>query len=96
VTYAEHSGRYDAVFFYVNRKYEEFAALPAKAMLGHTVREVFPFLGDDWYQDVKSAALDGKTVEGEFVNQVSGKHFRFTARQIIYPGYCAITCIDTP
>lgn len=59
VTYAEHSGRYDAVFFYVNHKYEEYARLPAKAMIGHTVREIFPYLGDDWYQDVKRAALDG-------------------------------------
>lgn len=96
VTNTERSGRYDAVFFYVNKKYEEFAKLPAKAMLGHTVREVFPFLGNDWYQDVKSAALDGTIVEGEFDNPLSGKHFRFTARQIIYPGYCAITCVEVP
>ena len=96
VTRGEHSGRYDAVFFYVNHKYEEFARLSAKAMLSRTVREVFPFLGDDWYQDVKSAALDGNVVESEFDNPLSGKHYRFTARQIIYPGYCAITCVEMP
>lgn len=96
VTQSEYTGRYDAVFFYVNRKYEEFASLPAKALIGHTVREIFPFLGDDWYQDVKSAALDGKVVEGEFDNPFSGKHYRFTARQIIYSGYCAITCMEVP
>lgn len=96
VTYAEHSGLYDAVFFYVNHKYEEFAHLPAKALLGHTVREVFPFLGDDWYQDVKSAALDGQVVEGEFDNPLNGVHYHFTARQIIYPGYCAITSLEMP
>lgn len=96
VTYAEHSGLYDAVFFYVNHKYEDFAHLPAKAMLGHTVREVFPFLGDDWYLDVKSAALEGEIVEGEFDNPLNGTHYRFTARQIIYPGYCAITSVEMP
>ena len=96
VTYAEHSGKYDAVFFYVNHKYEEFADLPAKAMLGHTVREVFPFLEDEWYLDVKSAALDGKVVEGEFDVPQTGKHYRFTTRQIVYPGYCAITCVEMP
>lgn len=96
VTYAEYSGRYDAVFFYVNHKYEEFASLPAEAMLGNTVREVFPFLGDDWYQDVKSAALDGKVVEGEFDIPVIGKKYSFTARQILYPGYCSITCVEKP
>lgn len=96
VTYAEHSGRYDAVFFYVNRKYEEYARLPAKAMLGHTVRELFPYLGEDWYQNAKSAALDGAAVEDEFDDPSSGKRFRFTARQIIYPGYCAVACVEIP
>ena len=96
VTYSEHSGHYDAVFFYVNHKYEEFASLPAQAMLGNTVRDVFPFLGDDWYQDVKSAALDGNVVEGEFEIPVLGKKYQFTARQILYPGYCSITCIEKP
>ena len=96
VTHAEHSGQYDAVFFYVNHKYEEFACMPAKDMLWHTVREVFPFLGDEWYEDVKRAALGGKIVEGEFFNPPSGKIYRFTARQIIYPGYCAITVMEAP
>lgn len=96
VTHAEHSGQYDAVFFYVNHKYEEFAELPAKSLLGHTVRELFPFLGNEWYQDIKLAALDGKIVEGEFDNPLNGKHYHFTARQIIYPGYCAVTCVEMP
>ncbi|MDO4805374.1 MAG: EAL domain-containing protein, partial [Lachnospiraceae bacterium] len=96
MTREERSGRYDAVFFYVNHKYEEFAHLPAKAMLGHTVREIFPVLGDDWYLDIKIAALDGKVMEMENFNPLDGKHYRFTARQIIYPGYCAITCVESP
>ena len=96
VTHAEHSGQYDAVFFYVNRKYEDFARLPAKALVGHTVRDIFPFFGEDWYFDVKSAALDGKIVEGEFDGPLKEQRFRFTARQILYPGYCAITCTELP
>ena len=96
VTHAKHSGRDDAVFFYVNHKFEEFFGHPANALLGRTVREVFPFLGDEWHQDIKSAALDGKIVEGEFDNPLNRKHFRFTARQIIYPGYCAITGVEMP
>ncbi len=96
VTYAENSGQYNAVFFYVNHKYEEYFGRSAKQLLGYTVRETFPLLGDDWYRDVKSAALDGAVVEGEFDNPLNGKHFHFTARQILYPGYCAITCIEIP
>ena len=87
----QHGGQYDAAFFYVNHKFEEFARLPADAMLGRSVRELFPSLGDDWYRDVASAALEGNTVEGEFYNPPGDMRFRFTARQIIYPGYCAIT-----
>lgn len=96
VTYAENSGLYDAVFFYVNHKYEEFAGSDSRAMLGHTVRELFPFLDDDWYSDVRRAALGGEFVEGEFDNPINGKHFRFSLRQIIYPGYCAVTCVEMP
>jgi diguanylate cyclase (GGDEF)-like protein len=91
VTYAEHSGLYDAVIFYVNHKYEEYGGQPAKAVLGHSVRELYPFIGEEWFETVKRAAMDGESVEGELVNAPGGKRFRFTARQIIYPGYCAIT-----
>lgn len=91
VTHDEHSGLYDAVIFYVNHKYEEFGGQPAKAVLGHSVRELYPFIGDEWFETVKRAAMDGESVEGELVHTPDGKRFRFTARQIIYPGYCAIT-----
>ena len=91
VTYAEHSGHYDAVIFYVNHKYEEYGGHPAKAVLGHSVRELYPFIGEDWFRAIKRAAMDGESVEGEITNSPDGKRFHYTARQIIYPGYCAIT-----
>ena len=94
VTHSETSDSYDVVFFYINHKYEEVIGFPAKYLVGYTVRERFPFLGDDWYNNVKSAALDGKIIEGDFVNPFTNKRFRFVARQIIYPGYCCITCMD--
>ncbi|MBQ1311521.1 MAG: EAL domain-containing protein [Blautia sp.] len=96
VTYSKKSGRYDALYFYVNHMYEEFSGFSAKELIGHTARELFPLLGEEWYQDVKSAALDGVVVEGEFDNALNGKRFRFTARQIIHPGYCAITSVEIP
>lgn len=91
VTHAEHSGLYDAVIFYVNHKYEELGELPAKAVLGHSVRELYPYIGEEWFECVRRAALDGETVEGDMVDAASGRTFRFAARQIIYPGYCAVT-----
>lgn len=96
VTYAEYSGQYDAVIFYVNHQYEKFGGRPAKEILGHSVRELYPFIEEAWFQNVKRAALDGEPVEGEFTDALSGKQFHFTARQIIYPGYCAITYAETP
>jgi diguanylate cyclase (GGDEF)-like protein len=91
ITHAEHSGLYDAVIFYVNHKYEELGELPAKAVLGHSVRELYPYIGEEWFECVRRAALDGETVEGDMVDAASGRTFRFAARQIIYPGYCAVT-----
>jgi diguanylate cyclase (GGDEF)-like protein len=95
-TYAEHSGQHDAVFFYVNHRYEEYFGHTAKGLFGRTVRELFPYLGDEWYQNIRSAAMDGMITEGEFDNPVNGKHYRFTARQIIYRGYCAVTIVEMP
>ena len=94
VTYAEHSGQYDAVAFYVNHKFEELGGLPARAVLGHSVRELYPYLGDAWFENVRRAAMDGETVEGEYNDPLSGKRYHFTAYQIIYPGYCAFTFLE--
>ena len=94
VTHAEHSGLYDAVIFYVNHKYEEYGGLPAKAVLGHSVRELFPQIGEEWFDSIKRAALDGETVESEYVDPIHGKRFHFAARQIIYAGYCAVTYVE--
>jgi hypothetical protein len=55
------------------------------------VRELYPFIGEDWFEQIKRAAMDGESVEGEIVTPADGKCFHYTARQIIYPGYCAIT-----
>lgn len=91
VTHAEHSGLDDAVIFYVNHKYEEYGNLPEKMVLGRSVRELYPFIGEEWFQTIRRAAFDGETVEGDITNEADGKRFHFTAHQIIYPGYCAIT-----
>jgi EAL domain-containing protein (putative c-di-GMP-specific phosphodiesterase class I)/PAS domain-containing protein len=94
VTYSEKTGLYDVVFFYLNHKYEEVIGLPAKELLGYTVRERFPFLGGDWYDNIKICAFEGKIIEGDFINPFTNKRFRYFGRQIIYPGYCCITCMD--
>lgn len=94
VFHAEHSSLYDAEIVYANHKYEELGGLPLKAVLGHRVRELYPHIGEDWYRNVKNAACDGVPVEYDYVDELSGKRYRFSARQIICGDYCAVTYVE--
>ena len=94
VIHAEHSKLYDAVIIYVNHKYEELGGLPAKAVLGRRVRELYPHIEENWYLNVKSAACDGMPVEYDYVDELSGKRYHFSARQIVQADYCAITYVE--
>ncbi len=89
-THSEQSGSDDAIIFYVNHTYEKFGGKPAASVTGHSVRELYPHIGEDWYNNVRRAALYGEAAEGIMNDPQSGKKYRYTARQIIYPGYCAV------
>ena len=95
VTHAEHSALYDARIVYVNHKFEALGGLPARAVLGHSVRELFPHVGEGWYLSVKSAACDGTPVDRDYEDEFSGKHYRFIARQLSQPDYCAVIYMET-
>ena len=94
VKHAEHSKLYDAEIIYVNHKYEELGGLPAEAVIGHRVRELYPHIRENWYLNVKSAACDGTPVEYDYTDELSGKRYRISARQIIRADYCAITYVE--
>ena len=94
VTHAEHSKLYDAQIVYVNHKYEELGGLPAEAVLGHRVRELYPHIGENWYMNVKSAACDGTPVEYDYIDELSGKRYHFSARRIFRADYCAVTYVE--
>ena len=87
---------HDSVSTYIESSSSERGdgGLPAKAVLGHSVRELFPQIGEEWFDSIKRAALDGETVESEYVDPIHGKRFHFAARQIIYAGYCAVTYVE--
>ena len=91
VTHPKDGGADNAVFYYVNRKFEEECEIPAKAILGRSVREVYPNVGEEWIRDIKRAALNDENIEGTVKNSSNGKRYHYTASQIIYPGYCAVT-----
>ena len=92
VKYSETAGRYEAVIFYANRKYEELSGRSAKEVLWQGVRNLCPSIGAEWFEGIKRAALDGETAEGFF--DFEGKRLRFTATQVICPGYCAVTYME--
>ena len=91
VTRSEDGRSDNAVFYYVNRKFEEECGIPAKAILGRSVREIYPNVGEEWLRDIKRAALNDESVGGMIENAPNGKRYSYTASQIIYPGYCAVT-----
>lgn len=81
----------DAFICYVNQRFEEVGEVTAKNVIGGSVRELFPYVGEEWFAKVKRAAWDDEKAEGVLTNVPGGKCYRYIARQIICPGYCAVT-----
>ncbi|MDO4405306.1 MAG: transporter substrate-binding domain-containing protein, partial [Atopobiaceae bacterium] len=91
VIHTEHSKLYDAEIVYANHQFEQLGGMTANAIVGHRVRELYPYIQDEWYQSVKRAAVDGEDVEYDYHDPLNGKNYHFTAKQVIRPGYCAVT-----
>lgn len=81
----------DTIICYVNRKFEEITGTTAKMLFGRKVRELYPEAEEEWFTNIKRAALDDETVEGILANKPGGKRYRYTACQIICSGYCVVT-----
>jgi PAS domain-containing protein len=94
VIHSEHSELYDAEVIYINHKYEELGGLTSESVLGHTVREMYPYIGESWYQNVRRAAMDGEDVQGDYVDPIGEKKYRFEVKRVISPGYCAVTYME--
>lgn len=91
VTHVEHSKMYDAEFVYVNTAFARLGGFPPEKIVGRHVRELYPYIGEDWFENAKRAALDGETVEIDYTDPLSGSAYQTTYRQVITPGYCAVT-----
>ena len=91
ITHIEHSELYDAEFVYVNRKFADLGGIPAESVIGHHVRELYPYIEEEWYQNVGRAAIDGETVEKDYTDPLSGRTFHFMASPVMESGYCAVT-----
>jgi len=91
VIHSEHSELYDAEIVYVNHKFEEYGRCEAASVIGQKVRTLYPYIEETWFRNIKRAAMDGETVENVFTDIVSGDDFRLSVRQILSPGYCAVT-----
>ena len=95
VTHTEHSELYDAEIIYVNRRFSQLGEIAEEAVLGHHVREMYPYIGEEWFEYAKRAALDGETVENEYADPLSGQKFQLKIWQVVCPGYCAATYRET-
>ena len=80
------------ILFYVNHKFEEAVEAEAINLLGRSMKELYPFLTEDWYENIKRAALKAEATEGILIvpKNKSEKLYKYSANQIIYPGYCAV------
>jgi diguanylate cyclase (GGDEF)-like protein len=82
-----------AVIFYVNRSFEANSGLTAQELLGHSTRELFPSMGEDWYEKAARAALCAESVTDRFFFPPTNSFYHVTASQVIHPGYCCFTYI---
>ena len=94
VTHVEHSEQYDAKVIYVNHKFEQFGGLPQEAVVGRYVRELFPYVGEEWFASARRAALEGELVEYDYVDPLTKRSYSVTMRQVAGPGYCAVTYLE--
>lgn len=81
----------DAQIFYVNHSFEQRAGKTLTELIGGRTRELFPTLGEDWYEKAGRAALAGETIVEKFYYKSTGKYYYLTANQVIHPGYCSFT-----
>ena len=85
------TGMLDAKLFYVNHLFEQRSGMKASELLGRSCRELFPGLGEDWYEKASRAALLGETIVDRQYYAPTGKQYYMTASQIIHAGYCSFT-----
>ena len=81
----------DAIICYVNHKFEEVGGASSGEVFGGSVRDLYPYVGEEWFANVKRAAWNDEKAEGILTGAPDGKRYRYTARQIICPGYVAVT-----
>ena len=90
ITDKEHKVR-DATILYANRKWLDRSFKRFDEVVGHTVRELFPSLGEKWYNLAHRAALLGEEVTENIFVPSMDMHFYVTVNQVVRPGYCAFT-----
>ena len=94
MTHYKETDTFNAVLFYANRKYISLSGRTAEELIGKSAHEIFPTMKDDWYRNLWKASQTDEVVEGEIFYEPTGKYYLYTATQIIYPGYCAVTYLE--
>ena len=87
----ENDSVYDAHLFYVNHTFEQRAGMQSADLLGRSTRELFPAIGERWYEMLSQAALDGETFVDKLYYSPTDRWYIMTMSQVIHAGYCCIT-----
>ncbi len=75
----EHGKPYDYRFLMVNKAFASLTGLPAKEVLGRTVREVLPGIDTAWIETYGEVALGGEPVHFERFSPQFDRHYEVTA-----------------
>ena len=71
--------------------FEQRAGRTARELLGRRIWELFPKLGEDWYEKAGRAALLGEIVIDSIYFAPNDTRYYITASQVIRPGFCSFT-----
>lgn len=89
----DHGRPVDYRFLVVNKAFEEFTGLEAKALIGRTLLEVAPEIEPVWIDIYGKVALTGEPVDFDHYSEALGRHYECRAYQT-EPGRFAVLFLD--
>ena len=81
----------DATLLYVNHAFCRMTGRERQELAGRKVRELFPMMGERWFQLAGRAAVLGEVVQDQLYYRLMDVRFEVTVNQVIGSGYCAFS-----
>ncbi|MCR5096551.1 MAG: EAL domain-containing protein [Erysipelotrichaceae bacterium] len=80
----------DPTIFYVNHAFEKIDGRNLKTLFGKHIKDIYPFVKDDWYENIIKAAYSEGEINGVIHFDPTGRDYTYTMSQVITRGFCAI------